>query len=320
MPKMTYGNPETFADLPDRAFYPAPANQGHVQEVERQNRILEEKVNYLSDPTLRKPFEIPDLPAGYQEHKTDDAAVKAAGKDLTSRLDYVKKQIGIHSVDLASFEIAVSQRAANEAEYQSRLTQAVENGEDIPDPVDQEDLTPLHKELNKLESAITVGTRVAHESRIKLNDAYEILYASESYRKWADSEKDKRWADFAKAVELASAALAVIEGIDGKLPHPYGDENGILFEAPVNLGRGGLDPNARGQAKPSIRGALNVLAQNEVKAYKLSQLDDEEKQDYAERAARAKVEREDTRTPEEKRQDAESERYADYLDNGGVLK
>ncbi|MFE7837842.1 hypothetical protein ACFU53_17895 [Streptomyces sp. NPDC057474] len=281
---MTTFMPERFDDIPDLTYSAQPVNMAHVAYERTRIDQLEQELKQKSDPTYRAIFEAPALPDSYTEHEIDDATVKAAGKDLTRRLEYVAKHLAEHEVQSVAFQQTISRRKRDEADYQARLTQAVENGENIPDPAEHDDLTPLHKELTKLENAIKVGANVAHESRAKLDSAYLDLWASEPYRKWADRDRDKRWADYRKAVDLVNTALSAIESINSKLPHPYGDENGIPFEAPVNLGRGGLDPNTQGQAKPTIREALSILTQHQVKAYKLAQLDSDQKQDYSERA------------------------------------
>ncbi|MFM9695809.1 hypothetical protein [Streptomyces europaeiscabiei] len=281
--------PERFDDIPDMGFNKAPANQGHISELERKNRLLEEKVRYLSDPTYRKPFDAPALPSAYSEHPTDGKGVKDTGAKLNSLIEYVVKKMDSQAIQIVALQDKVSQRSRDEENYQVQVSAAVKAGEDAPAPAAHEDLTPMHTELNRLEVAIIAGVDLAQEARSALDDEYERLYRTSEFRAWADKERDKQWAAVRKAADLADIALSAIESINSKLPYPHGDENGIPFEAPVNLGRGGLDPNTQGQAEPTIREALSILAQYEVEAYKLSQLDDDQKQDYAERAARHKV-------------------------------
>ncbi|MFD3561644.1 hypothetical protein ACFWVU_18460 [Streptomyces sp. NPDC058686] len=323
---LTAHMPKPMDDVPDLSYGSQPVFMGHLQA--ERNKI-EQELSQLKDPTYRADFEAPALPYGYQEHKTDDAAVKAAGKELAKRLEYVERNAAEWQIQTVAFQEAVSRRGLDEAEYQTRLTQAVENGEDVPDSVEHEDLAPLHKELNKLENAITVGARVAHESRDKLDAAYENLYASETYRRYADREIQALTDNAAKAVALLRDALASREVLVDRLPDAFADLDGVPFAEPVSrrnsLGVGGMDPyGGDGAVVFSLGDALAKLESvtipgDGIRPWKLDQLDDEEKQDYAERAARAKVERQDTRTPVEKRQDIENQRYADYLDSGGKL-
>ncbi|MBK3628044.1 hypothetical protein JHN59_25015 [Streptomyces sp. MBT49] len=286
--------PERFDDIPDLTYTAQPVNMAHVAHERTRIDELEQELKQKSDPTYRAAFEAPDLPNGYTEHETDDAAVKAAGKELVSRLEYVERNRSEWEIQNADFVAKVSRRKQDEADYQSRVTKAVVNGADIPDPVEHEDLGPVHRELNKLESAITVGARVAHESRAKLDTAYRDLFASDSYRAWADKERDKRWADVRKAVDLVDIALSAIESINSKLPHPYGDKYGTPYEAPVERVYGGLNGFAEQQEdhKPTIREAVSILQEHEPKAYKLSQLDEDDKAHYALRSAEAKMDRE----------------------------
>ncbi|MFE0131768.1 hypothetical protein ACFWY6_09340 [Streptomyces sp. NPDC059037] len=300
---MIYGNgellesymPKPMDDVPDMSYGAQPISMGHlVQERDK----FERELSQLKDPAYREPFELPTLPAGYQEHKTDDAAVKAAGKELNQRLSYIQKNSDEYEIQLAEFQGAVSRRAKNEADYQARVATAVEAEEDIPDPVEHENLPPLHKELNKLENAITVGVKIAHESRAKLDEAYENLYSSEPYRKWADKEIAALTENAAKAVALLREVLASREALVAKLPDAFADLDGVPFIEPVarrnSIGFGGMDPFSGEEKSVSLGEALAKLESvtipgDGIRPWKLDQLNEEERQVYAERAARAKV-------------------------------
>ncbi|WP_326788742.1 hypothetical protein [Streptomyces sp. NBC_00151] len=314
--------PESMDDVADLSYGSQPASMAHIQS---ERNKFQQELSQLKDPTYREPFEVPDLPAGYQEHKTDDDAVKEAGRDLTRRLEYVERNCSEWEIQNVDFLASVSRRKQVEADYQSRLNQAVENGEDIPDPVEHEDLSPLHKELNRLEAGIRVGAKVALESREKLDAAYEILWASSAYRRYFDKEMTALTENAAKATALYREARSAIDALVAKLPDAFADLDGVPFVVPVKLGFGGMDPYASGEKEVSLSEALSKIESATVPGdgigkWKLDQLTEDEKQSYAERAARAKVEREDTRTSEQKRQDADNERHARYLGNGGVLK
>jgi hypothetical protein len=149
---MTTYMPERFDDIPDLTYGAQPVNIAHIQNERTRIDQLEFLLKQKSDPTYRAAFEAPSLPAGYQEHKTDDAAVKAAGKDLTRRLEYVAKNLAEYEIQSVAFEGAVSSRKREEVDFQKRLNLAVENGEEIPDPVEHEDLAPYHRELDRLVS------------------------------------------------------------------------------------------------------------------------------------------------------------------------
>ncbi|WP_405916273.1 hypothetical protein [Streptomyces sp. NBC_00728] len=290
---MTTYMPERFDDIPDLTYSAQPVNMAHVAHERTRIDELEQELRQKSDPTYRTGFEFPNLPDPYSGHETDSEEIKALGKELTSRLEYVERNSSGWEVHSVAFQDAVSRRKRDEVDYQSRLTQAVENGDDVPDPVEHEDFGPLHNELNKLENAMRVGAKIAHDTRARLDAAYVDLWESESFRKWADKERDKRWADVRKAVDLLDTALSAIEGINSKLPHPFGDEYGISYDAPAERAYGGLNGFAEQQdRKVTIREAVSVLQEYEPATYKLTQLDDVDKANYAERAARAKVDRE----------------------------
>ncbi|WP_405627827.1 hypothetical protein OG933_17955 [Streptomyces sp. NBC_00016] len=321
---MTYNptsyEPERFNDIPDMAFNRAPANQGHISELERRNRLLEAKVEYLSDPTKRKDYVCPELPSAYFDHPTDDSGVIEAGAKLNKTLDYVSKQIDSHTVQMVEFNAAVTSLRKAESDYQKALTQSIEDGKEAPD-FETEDLSPRHRALDKLEAVISAGVRKAEIEAAILQDEYSRLFASQAYRAWADKERDKRWADYRKAVDLVNTALSAIESINSKLPHAFGDEYGIPFEAPAERVYGGLNGFAEQQDyKPTIREAVSILQEHEPKAYRLSQLDEDDKAHYALRSAEAKIEREDSRTSEEKWQDADNANYSHYIASGGILK
>ncbi|MFE9435474.1 hypothetical protein [Streptomyces sp. NPDC006640] len=322
---MTTYMPERFDDIPDLTYNAQPVNMGHVAYERTRIDQLEMELKQKSDPTYRAGFEAPALPNGYTEHETDDSAVKVAGKELTNRLEYVERNRSEYEVQTVDFIAMVARRKQVESDYQARLVQSVAAGEDIPDPVDHEDLGPLHKQLNKLENAITVGAKVAHESRDKLDAAYQDLYASDSYRKWADKEISKRTQDAAKALELLRTALDSRASVIGRLPDAFTDSDGVAFVQPVKLGRGGLDPYAEEEKEVSLGEALSKIESatipgDGIRKWSKSQLSDEELESYADRSAKSKANREDTRTNEERKRDSENERYASYLDGGGILR
>ncbi|MFJ1808718.1 MULTISPECIES: hypothetical protein [unclassified Streptomyces] len=323
--------PETFNpildfDVPSLEYRHQPVNQAHVNQLERENRKLADKLEYLTDPTKRKPFEIPALPAGYQEHSTDDAGVKKAGTELVKRLAYVGRQIDSHQIQMVAFLDSIAQRSTAEQAYEKALTAAVEAGKDAPAPITHDDLSGLHAELNRLESAIATGARLAHEARRVLDSEYERLYRTDAFSRYSDKEATALTEDASKAVALLREIFSRRDALLSKLPDAFADLDGVPFVVPVKLGRGGLDPNVTaGGATFSIGEALAKLEAatipgDGIRKWSVSQLTEEEKSDYADRAARAKVDREDTRTAGERNQDFENERYANYLDNGGRLK
>ncbi|WP_327724755.1 hypothetical protein [Streptomyces europaeiscabiei] len=284
--------PKPLDGIPDLSYGSQSVSQADL--INERHR-LESELRAIKDPTFREPFEAPALPNGYAEHETDDSAVKALGQELTKRIAYVQNNLSDHESAVIAFQAAVDKRSQDEAEYQAALTQAVEAGADIPDPVDHEDLAPLHKALSKLEGAITVGAKVAHESRAKLDQAYEELFASEEYRKWADREISKRTQDAAKALELLRTALSARESVLSNLPDAFADLDGVPYVQPVNLGRGGMDPYSSDQKSVSLSEALTkvesvTIPGDGIRKWKLDQLDEDEKQDYSERAARARIE------------------------------
>ncbi|MFF3405731.1 hypothetical protein ACFYW8_05845 [Streptomyces sp. NPDC002742] len=322
---MTTYMPERFDDIPDLTYNAQPVNMAHVAYERTRIDELEKELSQKNDPTYRAAFEAPALPPRYTEHETDDTAVKALGKDLVNRLAYVERNRSEYEVQTVDFLAMVSRRKQDEADYQSRLFQSVENGDDIPDPVDHQDLTPLHRQLNKLEGAIAVGAKVAHESRAKLDAAYQDLYASDSYRKWADKEISKRTQDAVKALELLRIALDSRASVIGKLPDAFADSDGVAFVRPVNLGRGGMDPYAEDKKEVSLSEALSKIESvtipgDGIRKWSKAQLSDDELESYADRSAKSKAAREDTRTSEQKRQDADNERHSRYLGNGGMPK
>ncbi|MGV9569012.1 hypothetical protein ACWDRX_05080 [Streptomyces nigra] len=322
---MTTFMPEPFNDVPDLTYGAQSVSMAHVAYERTRIDQLEQELKQKSDPTYRAGFEFPALPNPYSEHETDSAEVKALGTELTNRLEYVERNSSGWEVQTVAFQGAVSRRTQDEADYQARLTRAVESGDDIPDPVEHEDLGPMHKELNKLENAIRVGARIAHDTRAKLDAAYLDLYASDSYRKWADREISKRTQDAVKALELLRTALTSREAVIGKLPNAFTDSDGVAFVQPVNLGRGGMNPYGQEENPITTTKALDHLHSvtipgDGIRKWSKAQLSDDELEDYADRAAKAKAEREDTRTAEQKQQDAENERLSRYLGNGGVLK
>ncbi|WP_215448597.1 hypothetical protein [Streptomyces sp. ATCC 21386] len=283
--------PKPLDGVPDLSYGAQSVSQADL--INERHR-LEAELRAIKDPTFREPFEAPTLPLGYVSHETDSEGVKVLGQELDKRLSFVQKSLSDHEAELIAFQAAVDKRSQDEAEYQAGLTRAVEAGADIPEPVDHEDLAPLHKLLTKLENGITVGAKVAHDSRIKLDEAYEELFASEEYRKWADREISKRTQDAAKALELLRTALGARESVLSNLPNAYADRDGVPFVEPVKLGRGGMDPYSSDQKSVSLSEALSkvesvTIPGDGIQKWKLDQLDEDEKQDYAERAARAKV-------------------------------
>ncbi|WP_330279779.1 MULTISPECIES: hypothetical protein [unclassified Streptomyces] len=294
--------PETFNpildfDVPSLEYRDQPVNQAHVNQLERENRKLADKLDYLTDPTKRKPFEIPSLAVGYQEHSTDDTGVKKVGAELTKRLSYVEKQIDSHQIQMVAFLDSVARRATNEQDHEKALIAAVEAGKDAPAPIVHDDLSGSHAELNRLESAITTGARLAHETRDVLELEYQRLYRTESYRVWANKEIEQRNKDAAKAAALLREALSARDAVINKLPNAFADPDGVAFVEPVKLGRGGMDPNViAGSAAEFTTG--DALAKLEsvtipgdgIRKWSVSQLTEDEKQDYARRAAQAKME------------------------------
>ncbi|MHC5261291.1 hypothetical protein ACYSUO_25695 [Streptomyces sp. UC4497] len=322
--------PKRYDDLPDLHPNAQPASMGHIQ-VEREK--FENEIKQLKDPTYRKGFLTPAPPYGYQEHETDSKDVKTLGQELNKRLEYVSRSEAEWQVQSVAFQETISRRKQDETDYQSRLKAAIEAGEEVPEPIEHEDLAPLHKELNKLENAITVGTTVAHESRAKLDQAYQDLYSSAVYRTWAEKEMEQRTKDAVKALGLLRDALNARDAVVGKLPDAFADINGVEFVSVAqrrnSLGFGGMDPYASDNPSFSLADALAkvesaTIPGDGIRKWSKSQLDESEKENYADRAARAEVERNDTRTPEEKRetakQAAHDASYFGYLDNGGTLK
>jgi hypothetical protein len=323
---MTY-SPKIDFDVPSLEYKDQTVNQAHLIEVARKNKELQSQLDYLTDPTKRKPFEIPALPAGYREHaSTDDSGVKKAGTELVKRLEYVGKQIDAHQIQMVAFLDSVAQRSPAEQAYEKALTAAVEAGKDAPAPITHGDLSGAHAELNRLESAITTGARLAHETRSFLDSEYQRLYRTDAYCRYSDKETATLTENAAKAVALLREILSSRDALLNKLPDAFSDSDGVPFVEPVKLGSGGLDPNLiAGGTAFSIGDALAKLEAatipgDGIRKWSVSQLDEDEKEDYAARSARAKIEREDARTHEEKWRDTENEHYSRYFDNGGMLK
>ncbi|MFI5962834.1 hypothetical protein ACIA8J_11745 [Streptomyces asoensis] len=276
-----------------------------AQSVSRADLIterhrLEAELRAIKDPTFREPFEPPSLPVGYVSHETDSTEVKALGDELNERLRFVRKSLTEHESTVLIFQAAVEKRSQDEADFRAALTLAIEAGKDIPEPVDHEDLTPLHKSLSKLEGAITVGVKVADESRAKLDEAYEDLYASAEYRGWADKELAKRTQDAVRALELLRTALGARESVLSNLPDAYADLDGVPFVEPMarrnRLGFGGMDPYSSNEKSISVEEALSkvesvTIPGDGIRKWSKSQLSNEELEDYADRAAFEKIER-----------------------------
>ncbi|WP_328298742.1 hypothetical protein OG389_13625 [Streptomyces sp. NBC_00435] len=266
-------------------------------------------------PTYRPRFDMPEIPASYQPHSTDDKGVKDAGKALDNAVAYLSRNAEAHEAAATAFGEVVNERRTAIAEYESAVSEAVSKGMDAPEypELDEKALTAAHRELNKLETVIPAAAGKADDAVSAFAAERSRLRATATYRKWADKEAATKNEAAVKALNALREALAERDTILGTLPDAFSDMNGVPFQelrSGNTFGSGGLAGSSAGPASlgDSLAFVEAAVTPGEgVSPWMPSQLPPEAREEYAGRVAHSKIDHNAARKAEQ------SDRLADAL-------